>query len=61
MIDPIGFEHFVRETAAGMEVDVMLEAKGKDLALLTLRQQLTARGVALSGTSSSSAAAAAPS
>jgi UV DNA damage endonuclease len=61
MIDPIGFEHFVRETAAGIDVDVMLEAKGKDLALLTLRRQLTARGVALSGTSSPSAAATAPS
>ena len=44
MIDPIGFEHFVRETAAGMECDVMLEAKGKDLALLRLRDQLHARG-----------------
>ncbi|MDX6732761.1 MAG: damage endonuclease [Baekduia sp.] len=61
MNDPIGFEHFVRETAAGIDVDVMLEAKGKDLALLTLRDQLAARGVALSGTSSPSAAAAAPS
>jgi UV DNA damage endonuclease len=45
MIDPIGFEHFVTETAAGLEVDAMLEAKGKDLALLTLRDQLAARGV----------------
>jgi UV DNA damage endonuclease len=45
MIDPIGFEHFVTETAAGLDVDVMLEAKGKDLALLTLRDQLAARGV----------------
>lgn len=48
MIDPIGFEHFVTETAAGLEVDVMLEAKGKDLALLALREQLAARGVELS-------------
>jgi UV DNA damage endonuclease len=47
MIDPIGFEHFVTETAAGLAVDVMLEAKGKDLALLALRDQLSARGVAL--------------
>jgi UV DNA damage endonuclease len=45
MIDPIGFEHFATETAAGLDVDVMLEAKGKDLALLTLRDQLAARGV----------------
>ena len=45
MIDPIGFEHFVRETAAGLDFDVMLEAKAKDLALLRLREQLSARGV----------------
>jgi UV DNA damage endonuclease len=45
MIDPIGFEHFLRETAAGLDFDVMLEAKAKDLALLRLRQQLGARGV----------------
>jgi UV DNA damage endonuclease len=45
MIDPIGFEHFLRETAAGLELDVMLEAKAKDLALLRLREQLGARGL----------------
>jgi UV DNA damage endonuclease len=45
MIDPIGFEHFLRETAAGLDFDVMLEAKAKDLALLRLREQLAARGV----------------
>ena len=44
-IDPIGFEHFVRETAAGLAFDVMLEAKGKDLALLRLREQLRARSL----------------
>jgi UV DNA damage endonuclease len=48
MIDPIGFAHFVTETAAGLDFDVMLEAKAKDLALLRLREQLAARGVALS-------------
>jgi UV DNA damage endonuclease len=47
MIDPIGFEHFVTETARGLEMDVMLEAKGKDLALLRLRDQLAARGLSL--------------
>jgi UV DNA damage endonuclease len=47
MVDPIGFEHFLRETAAGLEFDVMLEAKAKDLALLRLRDQLTARNVAV--------------
>jgi UV DNA damage endonuclease len=46
MIDPIGFEHFVTETAAGLpDFDVMLEAKGKDLALLALRARLEERGV----------------
>jgi len=45
MIDPIGFEHFLRGTAAGLEFDVMLEAKAKDLALLRLREQLAARGL----------------
>jgi len=44
VIDPIGFEHFLRETAAGLELDVMLEAKAKDLALLRLREQMGARG-----------------
>jgi UV DNA damage endonuclease len=48
MIDPIAFEHFVRETASGArDFDVMLEAKAKDLALLRLREQLAARGVRL--------------
>jgi len=43
MIDPIAFEHFLRETAAGLDFDVMLEAKAKDLALLRLREQLASR------------------
>jgi UV DNA damage endonuclease len=47
MIDPIGFEQFLCETAAGLDFDVMLEAKAKDLALLRLREQLAARGVAV--------------
>jgi UV DNA damage endonuclease len=47
LIDPIGFEHFLRETAAGLDFDVMLEAKAKDLALLRLREQLAARGVGI--------------
>jgi UV DNA damage endonuclease len=45
MVDPIAFETFARETARGIELDVMLEAKAKDLALLRLRAQLAARGV----------------
>jgi UV DNA damage endonuclease len=44
-IDPLGFEHFVTETATGLDFDVMLEAKAKDLALLRLREHLAARGV----------------
>jgi UV DNA damage endonuclease len=45
VIDPIAFEHFLRETAAGLDFDVMLEAKAKDLALLRLREQIAARGI----------------
>jgi UV DNA damage endonuclease len=45
MVDPIAFESFVRDTAAGLPFDVMLEAKAKDLALLRLREQLAARGI----------------
>jgi UV DNA damage endonuclease len=45
MIDPIAFEQFVRGTAAGLDFDVMLEAKAKDLALLRLRDQLAERGI----------------
>ena len=45
VIDPIAFEHFLRETAAGLDFDVMLEAKAKDLALLRLRDQLATRGL----------------
>ena len=48
MIDPIAFEAFLTETVEGIsrDFDVMLEAKGKDLALLRLREQLAQRGVA---------------
>jgi UV DNA damage endonuclease len=44
LIDPIGFEHFLRDAPAGRDFDVMLEAKAKDLALLRLRDQLLERG-----------------
>ena len=44
-IDPDAFERFLRDTAAGLDLDVMLEAKAKDLALLELREQLKARGI----------------
>ncbi len=48
VIDPIAFEQFLRETAAGLDFDVMLEAKAKDLALLRLRDQMAERGIDLS-------------
>jgi UV DNA damage endonuclease len=44
LIDPIGFEQFLRGPAAGLSFDVMIEAKAKDLALLRLREQLLERG-----------------
>lgn len=43
LVDPIAFEGFLRHTADGLSFDVMLEAKGKDLALLRLREQLRVR------------------
>jgi UV DNA damage endonuclease len=46
LVDPLSFEEFLRNTAAGLDFDVMLEAKGKDLAVLRLREQLAARRVA---------------
>ena len=49
VIDPIGFEQFLAETAEGLDFDVMLEAKAKDLALLRLREQLAARGLPAEG------------
>ena len=46
LIDPIGFEDFLRGASGGRDFDVMLEAKAKDLALLRLREQLAERGFA---------------
>ena len=45
LIDPIGFEAFLRDAPAGRSFDIMLEAKAKDLALLRLRDQLAGRGL----------------
>jgi UV DNA damage endonuclease len=45
LIDPIGFEALLRYAADGRDFDIMLEAKGKDLALLRLREQLAGRGM----------------
>ena len=47
LIDPLAFEPFLADTVAGLELDVMLEAKGKDLALQRLREQLSGRQSAL--------------
>ncbi len=47
LVDPIAFEAFLRDVADQRDFDVMLEAKGKDLALLRLRDQLASRGLAL--------------
>ena len=49
LIDPIGFEAFLRDAPAGRDFDVMLEAKAKDLALLRLRGQLDERGLVSAG------------
>lgn len=40
LIDPIAFARLIGETAEGLDFDVMLEAKAKDLALLRLREEL---------------------
>jgi UV DNA damage endonuclease len=45
LVDPIGFEAFLRNAPAGRDFDIMLEAKAKDLALLRLRAQLDERGL----------------
>lgn len=44
LVDPIGFEYLIRETTDLGPFDVMVEAKGKDLAVLRLREQLVTRG-----------------
>ena len=49
LIDPIGFESFLRDAPAGRDFDIMLEAKAKDLALRRLRDQLDERGLASEG------------
>jgi UV DNA damage endonuclease len=49
LIDPIGFEGFLRDAPAGRDFDIMLEAKAKDVALLRLRDQLAERGLHSAG------------
>jgi UV DNA damage endonuclease len=48
MVDPRDFVRFLR-LLPRTNVDVMLEAKSKDLALLTLRRKLTAYSRSLKG------------
>ena len=45
LVDPIAFEYVMRDLGGGRDFDVMVEAKGKDLAVLRLREQLIARGM----------------
>jgi UV DNA damage endonuclease len=45
-VDPAAFERFLRDVVKRANVDVMLEAKAKDLALLQLRDQLVSGQVA---------------
>ena len=40
LVDPFAFERFLREVVRGSRVDVMIEAKAKDLAVLRLREEL---------------------
>ena len=49
LVDPTGFEQFMRAAAGLRDFDVMLEAKAKDLALLRLREQLGRRGLETRG------------
>jgi UV DNA damage endonuclease len=44
LVDPMAFEPFLRDVLAGHDVDVMLEAKAKDLAVLRLRDHLSDAG-----------------
>jgi UV DNA damage endonuclease len=44
LVDPIGFEYFLRATSDLGPFDVMVEAKAKDLAVLRLREELRGRG-----------------
>ena len=44
LIDPIGFELFLRDSHDVGDFDVMVEAKAKDLAVRRLREQLIDRG-----------------
>ena len=47
LVDPFDFRRFLDDVVGGREVDVMLEAKAKDLALLRLREELERMQTAL--------------
>ena len=49
LVEPFGFEQFIRASSQRRDFDVMLEAKAKDLALLRLREQLALEGPADAG------------
>ena len=40
-IHHLDYEPFMTDTVSGIKLDLMLKAKGKDLALLRLREQLS--------------------
>jgi UV DNA damage endonuclease len=44
VVDALAFESFLTGPGAGLDFDIMLEAKAKDLAVLRLRDQLARRG-----------------
>jgi UV DNA damage endonuclease len=62
LVDPFAFDRFLREVVRSNRVDVMLEAKAKDLALLRLREELgsldAARQVERGGPATSASASA---
>ena len=41
----MAFADFLRHDAAGLDFDVMIEAKAKDLAVLRLREQIASCGI----------------
>lgn len=43
LIDPMAFRWFLEHVGRDLDFDVLLEAKGKDLALIRLREQMAAR------------------
>jgi UV DNA damage endonuclease len=49
LVDPASFEAFMRAHGGGRDFDVMVEAKAKDLAVLRLRDELEAAGLAVEG------------